>query len=894
MHYATAKVAFAVYLYGLGKFAERARPEVPDETLQTHIRMYCPGKFADGKPSDIHTHKHAAYTALAWDILERHAPDLVCGEMYPFAGRQAGEDKTDSLLNASAMHHKPDTFLQWIIATAERVASGFEREEFERHNQTDGNQGLNPKSKTGKNHDQARLLTLFEQISLNGEERPSENAGLDYCYPLKPLSPEAIFPQWRDTAEPADNAQAQKAYRDLWQDFLHNLKRIPASHRSNWNLWLDHFDTLWQTYTQAIPAATAFGMKPEVSLYDHSKTTAALAAALWRWHEAEGKTDVDAVSALKSRSDWDEQKILLIQGDFFGIQNFIFASGSQTNKKAAKLLRGRSFQVSLFAELAALKVLRACALPPTSQILNAAGKFMIVAPNTAEVHEAVTKVRTEINQWFLQHSLGQVALGLATQPAACSDFVDKKRFKALLKQSFEVLEQAKLQRFNLTGAAPAMLNTDYEKGVCLYNQQLPGDEGEKNHAVSRLSQDQIDLGSELTRKERLMVLDGADEVSDGVHTRKLKLPIFGFTVAFTEEQDISGKFGNQARAGSLLRFWDFSLPQNIRDTLWHGYARRYINAYVPHFSEVDECPCNKYAPVKDTEDAEEVREGSPKTFSHLACEERHTENGDTFAGKVAIAALKGDVDNLGNIFQQGLSEPTFAKMAALSRQMNHFFSLWLPAYCAECYPNTYTVFAGGDDFFLIGPWLQTQKLAADMRMRFADYVAGNSGITFSAGIAVTKPGLPVGKLSAYAEEALEAAKAYPENKQEAAKGYGSKNSICLYGQTVSWQQWGDIQTAFERIGRLREDYGLSTGFIYNMLQFSEQAEAEKSGNIAAGMWRSRFAYRIRRHVNDSKNMTDKNNGYARLTEAFYQNGIGKLGAKYRIPLFNHFYLLRAK
>ena len=894
MHYATAKVAFAVYLYGLGKFAERARPEVPDETLQTYIRMYCPGKFADGKPSDIHTHKHAAYTALAWDILERHAPDLVRGDMYPFAGRQAGEDKTDSLLNASAMHHKPDTFLQWIIATAERVASGFEREEFERHNQTDGNQGLNPKSKTGKNHDQARLLTLFEQISLNGEERPSENAGLDYCYPLKPLSPEAIFPQWRDTAEPADNAQAQKAYRDLWQDFLHNLKRIPASHRSNWNLWLDHFDTLWQTYTQAIPAATAFGMKPEVSLYDHSKTTAALAAALWRWHEAEGKTDVDAVSALKSRSDWDEQKILLIQGDFFGIQNFIFASGSQTNKKAAKLLRGRSFQVSLFAELAALKVLRACALPPTSQILNAAGKFMIVAPNTAEVHEAVTKVRTEINQWFLQHSLGQVALGLATQPAACSDFVDKKRFKALVKQSFEVLEQAKLQRFNLTGAAPAVLNTDYEKGVCLYNQQLPGDEGEKNHAVSRLSQDQIDLGSELTRKERLMVLDGADEVSDGVHTRKLKLPIFGFTVAFTEEEDISGKFGEQAKAGSLWRFWDFSLPQNLTESVWHGYARRYINAYVPHFREGDEWLDKKYTPVKDAEDEEEVRKGHPKTFNHLACEERHTEDGETFVGKVAIAALKGDVDNLGTIFQQGLSAPTFAKMAALSRQMNHFFSLWLPAYCAECYPNTYTVFAGGDDFFLIGPWLQTQKLAAEMREQFRRYVAENAAITFSAGIAVIKPGLPPGKLSAYAEEALEAAKAYPANENEKRKQLGSKNSVCVYGQVVSWQQWSGIQEAFERIGRLKEAYGLSTGFVYSMLQFCEQAEAEKGGDINAGMWRSRFAYRTRRFVNDSKSITDKNNGYAQLTEAFYQNGIEKLGAKYRIPLFNHFYLLRAK
>ncbi len=888
-YYATAKVAFAAYLHDLGKFAERARLEVPDETLQTHIQMYCPVKFADGKPTNIPTHKHAAYTALAWDILEKNAPDLVCGDMYPFAGRQAGEDKTDSLLNASAMHHKPDTFLQWIIATADRVASGFEREEFERYNQTDSSRDLNPQRKTGKNHYQARLLTLFEQISLNGETRPSENAEIDYCYPLQPLSPEAVFPQQRETAEPADNTSAQKEYRALWEGFLQGLESIPASHRSNWNLWLDHFDTLWQSYTQAIPSATAFGVKPEVSLYDHSKTTAALAAALWRWHEAAAQTDTAAAQALKTRSDWDTPKILLIQGDFFGIQNFIFASGSQTNKKAAKLLRGRSFQVSLFAELAALKVLQACGLPPTSQILNAAGKFMIVAPNTDDVQKAVAQVRTEMNEWFLQHSFGQVALGLATQAASCNDFIDKKRFKALIKQSFEVLEQAKLQRFDLTGAADTVLNTDYEKGVCLYNQQLPGEEGEKNHAVSRLSQDQIYLGSELTRKTRLMVLDNGDHVSDGIHTRKLKLPVFGFTVAFTEEEDISGKFGEQAKSGSLLRFWGFSLPQNTRDSVWHGYARRYINAYVPHFRESDEWLDKKYAPVKDAEDEEEVREGSPKTFNHLACEERHTENGETFVGKVAIAALKGDVDNLGTIFQQGLSEPTFAKMAALSRQMNHFFSLWLPAFCAEKYPDTYTVFAGGDDFFLIGPWLQTQKLAADMHTRFADYVAHNSGITFSAGIAVTKPGLPVGKLSAYAEEALEAAKAN-EHK------HGKKNSISIYGQNVAWPEWQNIQTASERITDLKADYGLSTGFVYSMLQFCEQAEAANKGNIAAGMWRSRFAYRTRRFVNDNKQIDKaaKNNAYAQLTEAFYQNGVEKLGAKYRIPLFNHFYLLRAK
>ncbi|WP_312266873.1 type III-A CRISPR-associated protein Cas10/Csm1 [Neisseria sp.] len=889
---ATAKVAFAAYLHDLGKFAERARLDVPDDKLQTHVQLYCPRLFVDGKPSQQYTHKHAAYTALAWDVLEKHVPDLVCGDMYPFADRAQGADKTDSLLNASAMHHKPETFLQWIIATADRVASGFERETFERYNQSDDTAPANGNRQTGKNHYQARLLTLFEQIAVHRQAKSLGNADLDYCYPLKALSPASIFPQKRETGEPGDNQRAQAEYQDLWQKFLQALEDIPASHRQNWDLWLDHFDTLWQTHTHAIPAATAFGVKPEVSLYDHSKTTAALAAALWRWHEANGQTGDEAAQALKSRSDWDEQKILLIQGDFFGIQNFIFASGSQTNKRAAKLLRGRSFQVSLFAELAALKVLRACGLPSVSQILNAAGKFMIVAPNTADVRAAVDAVKAEINDWFIRHSFGQVAMGLSVQAASCNDFTDKERFAALVKQSFAVLEQAKLQRFNLTAGAPAVLNADYGQcaagSVCSYNQQLPAEIEADGRAAARLSQDQITLGNLLAKQNRILVLEKDDQVHSGGNTVKLRLPVFGLYIAFTAEEDISGKFGTQAADGTLWRFWDFSLPKRLGDSVWNGYARRYINAYVPHFSEADEWLDQKYSPVRDEDDQTEIEAGQPKPFNHLACEDRTSKDGQQFIGKVAIAALKGDVDNLGTIFQKGLQAPTFAKMAALSRQMNHFFSLWLPAYCAEHYPNTYTVFAGGDDFFLIGPWLQTQKLAADMREAFGRYVAGNEEISFSAGIYITKPGLPLGGLSVGAEEALDAAKGVSHPQ------YGQKNSLCVYGTSVSWHEWPAIEAAAARIGELKQDYALSTGFIYDMLQFCAAAGRERNGDIAAGMWRSRLAYRIRRYVNDNKKISSKNNAYTQLTEAFYQNGIERLEAKYRIPLFNHFYLLRAK
>ncbi|WP_274571303.1 type III-A CRISPR-associated protein Cas10/Csm1 [Neisseria leonii] len=882
---ATARVAFAAYLHDLGKFAERARLEVPEDKLQTHVQLYC---SREGKPGRQYTHKHAAYTALAWDVLGQQIPDLVHGNMYPFADRAAGGDQTDSLLNVSAMCHTPETFLQGIIATADRVASGFDRETFEHYSHSNDSALNTGGRQTGKNHYQVRLLSLFEQITLHPTARSLDHAGLDYCYPLKALSPKSVFPRRRDEVEPGDNERARAEYRDLWQGFLQALQAIPASHRQNWDLWLDHFDTLWQTYTHAIPAATAFGVKPEVSLYDHSKTTAALAAALWRWHEAEGQTGDAAAQTLKNRSDWGVQKILLIQGDFFGIQNFIFASGSQTNKRAAKLLRGRSFQVSLFAELAALKVLRACHLPPVSQILNAAGKFMIVAPNTAEVRTAVEAVKREINDWFIAHSFGQVGMGLSVQAASCHDFVEKLRFAELVKQSFAVLEQAKLQRFDLTAAAPAVLNADYSSGVCSYNRQLPAEMETEGVAAARLSQDQITLGSLLTRQNRILVLPEGGKVHAGVHTVKLHLPVFGLHIAFTAEEDTSGKFGRLAADGSLWRCWDFSLPETVNGSVWHGYARRYINAYVPHFADNDEWLMQKYSPVQEDIGQETVKAAEPKTFNHLACEDRTSEDGQHFVGKVAIAALKGDVDNLGTIFQQGLQAPTFAKMAALSRQMNHFFSLWLPAYCAEHYPNIYTVFAGGDDFFLIGPWLQTQKLAAAMRQAFGHYVAGNAQISFSAGISITKPGLPLGRLAAGAEEALDAAKSFVHRQ------YGQKNSICVYSTGVSWHEWPEIEAAAGRIGELKEAYGLSSGFIYDMLQFCRAAGEERKGNIAAGMWRSRLAYRIRRYVNDNKCISSKNNAYAQLTEAFYQNGIERLEAKYRIPLFNHFYLLRAK
>ncbi|WP_182583111.1 type III-A CRISPR-associated protein Cas10/Csm1 [Thiospirillum jenense] len=831
----SCRMALAALLHDVGKFAERAGITSDPATLETHLQLY-----ARRQPAGWYSHRHAAHTGLAIDALEPYLPPLVGRDMTPFAAWKE-RNADDSLINAAALHHKPTTFLQWMIATADRIASGFERETFDKYN--DGEE----KTATKRTHITARQLTLFEQIRLaDGSEIPPSpplsKGGLTKRYPLRPLSPLTIFPVAATAVEGDKPAPAQAEYRQLWDQFMAALQTIPAAHRQRLDLWLDHFETLWLTFTHAIPSATAFNVKPDVSLYDHSKAVAALAVALWRYHHERGDDPATVAAAQVKRGDWNEQKLLLVQGDLFGIQEFIFASGGETNRRAAKLLRGRSFYVGLLTECAAMRVLDALGLPATSQIINAAGKFLIVAPNTAATVAALTQVRADINRWFLDHSYGQCGVGLAWLPAACDDFVSgdtttgHSRFRDLMKRLFAQLEIAKAQRFDLCAdsAAPALFSEfldsfDNQRGVCQIDGRSPAvthlTESGREIQLGQMAVDQINLGNWLTSDERLLVS------RQPIVAHTLAIDVFGYRIGLTGAEDDSGRFGPEVTRGNLLRAWDFSLPaDNGERPLWNGYARRAINAYIPRFdgSEVGEAWFAEKYGATDPDEPFDAGHGEPKTFNHLACEDRHLDQDNRWVGITALMTLKGDVDNLGQIFQRGLDKPTFAKMAALSRQMNAFFAIYLPWRCSTQYHNAYTVFAGGDDFFLIGPWRAQMELARDLRTAFRRYVADNPEIHFSAGLSLTKSNVPVRQLAELAEHALEAAKSRCPPKQDLTGAPPAavqmkcppKDSVTAFGQTVAWTTFDQLDRARERLeqhliadGYQNGDYGTVHGIV---------------------------------------------------------------------------------
>ncbi len=895
---AGCRVALAGLVHDLGKLGERAGLTVDAATLEKNVHQYSPYHQTHAKDRGWFSHKHAAYTALAFDQIEVWLP-RVRGEVEttPF-----GAVVDDSLINAAARHHRPETYLQWLIATADRVASGFERSEFDHYNAVEQEQ-----TSTRKNHYTARLLTLFEQIRLEGGKEP---AAFRYRYRLQPMTPAALFPVAADGYEPDDQARARQEYARLWDGFTTALAQIPAAHRDALPLWLDHFETLWACYASAIPSATAFNTKPDVSLYDHSKAVAALATALWRYHHDQGHDPETVRRALAERADWDEPKFLLVQGDCFGIQEFIFATGGETQKRAAKLLRGRSFYVSLLSECAALRVLEALDLPGTSQIINAAGKFRIVAPNTPETRENLSRVQDELNDWFLKYAWGQSGIGLVWEPASCCDFLKGaggiRPFAALIKRLFQRLEDIKLRRFELCGPqSPAPLFAGYLEqfsahGECKVDGRSPATRRIADEVwVSDLAADQMAIGRLLTQRDRVLI---THEPLTGKGLKALTTPIFGYCVSFTDEGGETGWFGPEARSGNLRRCWEISMPETLDQPLWQGCARRAINGYIPRFEEDNAWESDKYWPVGSETDFD-PHPGEPKTLNHLACEDRRLDEQQRWIGVPALMALKGDVDNLGTIFQQGLAEPTFAREAALSRQLHAFFSVYLPALCRSeaRFRNTYTVFAGGDDFFLIGPWHSQIQLAARMREEFQRYVAGNPGITFSAGLAMTKPGLPVRALGELAEEALDRAKGHEPDDRLAPV---LKNAVSCFGQTVGWNALTELLKNRDELERLAGELKLSTGYLYGLLHLVDMAENLRSGitnqrgkrriKPENALWHSRFVYRTRRLLERQKGMDDaeRRRRQQEIAAIIAGGGIEKFAGAYKIALFAYLYQQR--
>ena len=155
------------------------------------------------------------------------------------------------------------------------------------------------------------------------------------------------------------------------------------------------------------------------------------------------------------------------------------------------------------------------------------------------------------------------------------------------------------------------------------------------------------------------------------------------------------------------------------------------------------------------------RGSEPLTFEEIAAQAR---------GVPLLAVLKADVDDMGLRLAEAASVGE-TQLKELSYALHEFFRVELQDMIKREWPSMYTIYAGGDDLLLVGPWNLVLDFAGAVVERFqAGPVQQYTALTLSAGLALSLYRAPVRHAVETAETLLESAKDSPGKDRCAALG----------------------------------------------------------------------------------------------------------------------------
>ena len=781
-------VVLAAFLHDIGKFLQRGSFSWLKDRVKHPERS---GEFI-GAFQDLFT--EVADVALLRTLVEHHHEHPSFGD---FTVQKVGRDR--------------DRALAYLVSEADNLSSA------ERGEAADEYQDF----KT------TPLAPVFGRVKL--EEKGKATPLRYHARPLgDPASLGAIFPEAFPEFAPGEMNSLLKGFGEEFNGLSKGVSR------TEFDSLLTHLMGILHKYTWCVPSNTQ-EPQPDVSLYDHLKTTAAIAACLYRYHEAEGTLDEKHVKA-------NAKKFLMVVGDLSGIQSYIFNIATAGAGGVARRLRARSLFIQLITEVAAHRILRDSDLPLTNMVMQSGGKFYLLLPNMDETKETVKKVQQEIDEWLLKEMNGEVALNLAMVNFGHEGFkpesVKGGGFGRLLGEINSRLQTRKRQSFKESlQSSGAWEEHEFLRPItfegekpCRSCGKFPGHfSGGEEKLCGRCQRD-TDWGRLIPSAKYIAFF--ADETSGD-------LPILG-TSASLWNKPVSG-----VSPYLVLKLNDLDMGDLYR----YAALPRYLANHIPRAKDFE---CDKCRISGTCEERREKGETDPATFQCLAAYSN---------GRPLLGFLKADVDNLGKIFTFGLkrdkaddegrSYDTISRLTTMSRMLDLFFSGWVEHLTRDEFKHCYTIFSGGDDLFLVGPWDEILSLVERVRDDFARYT-GNPEITLSAGVFINKDRFPVSRAAAETDDAVEGAK------------QGGRNAVTVLGQPLSWTEWVCARNEWKRLAQSEED--VSSGFLYNLLRYAEMwKDYKKRGNVLGLRFQPLLAYDVGRNI-DRRKSPQLNNWAERLLQ----------------------------
>ncbi len=765
-------VVLGALLHDVGKFMQRAELEKEFPEIKENYDEFCPTGDS-GRPAYL----HAAHTAF---FIERFIPDGLF-------------DKTE-LYNA-ARHHKNPT--GDIYKEADRLSSGSEREK--------GTKDIGDRD----NYKKSRMHSVLEYMTIASNNMTTPG----YRYELDPLDDnvENCFPTKLNFLNPCEGEKIVNSYRRLWDGFIKDLEIIDAS---NMNNFVISILSLLEKYTWCIPSSTVD--RPDISLFDHSKTTAAIASTLYLYHSAAGDLDTARISLAD-----ETKKFTLLAGDISGIQRYIFDIKNVGVGGTAKMLRARSFFLSVLSDIAAHKLLHEFDLTVSNLIISSGGKFYLLLPYI-KGSSIMEDMKLVFDSWCVNNLNGEVAVNIASVDFSCKELL---HFDVLFKKVNIKLQEQKSSPFKSYLVEEREwkesnfifddVGFEDEESLCASCRKFSGIKRQDQDVVlCEHCNNDVKLGRQLTKAVRIQLF----------HDTAGKFNVFDYSFSVLLEKE---KVSKDAYMIYQINDWSFKgKPTALRP--------KYFANHVPVF---DEALC-RYCDKHDCKEKEYATAGNPKFFTCLAHASR---------GQKALGVLKADVDNLGLIFIDGFrfEEKAISRVTTLSRQLDFFFTGRLDSLLRQEFQDVYTVYAGGDDILVLGPWSQVLKLGVRLREEFTEYCCGNPDFTLSAGMTVCKPRLPIYAAIDSADGLLEKAK-----HQSALGEDNPKDQLAVLGDSFKWGKAKSLLNEAEKLAGWQEEKKISMGFVRLLLSCAEMYRYFRlTGETRRLRFAPLLAYSITRNIN---------------------------------------------
>jgi CRISPR-associated protein Csm1 len=761
----------------------------------------------------------------------------------------------------------PENHPAFIVCEADNIASGTDRREIDENNSKNFQRDMPLHS----------VFNLLGNTDLSAKDRfahhlkiPDEKCNINYpVVSGKVKAPHSVY---------------QTVVKPLLHEISKAVNNKIITGEIN-NLVL----RILEKYCIFIPSSTHAGQMPDISLFDHSKITAAVGSSMYSYiKEEKNSEDFKHWCSSNKRKD---NFFLMVSGDLSGIQDFIFTISS---KRAMKSLRTRSFYLDILLEHIADEILEALDLSRANLLYTGGGHFYMLLPNTEKAIKTIDMAKEKVNSWFLGRFGTSLYLAIAHHQCSPADLMDKEHTGSsteVFRELASSLSVEKLRRYN-----PAQLKS------------IMDPDSELNRTIDNTRECVSCRTSGIPAGGSFTISDDEDEricpICHSFAKAGKDLLRKDLVLAVTEKNHLKGDFLDLPSIDENCRYLNFSSYDQLRTT-----TDKIRRAYSKNETSLTDYPSIN---LWMGDYMIESEDGDLITFEEMEAKS---------CGIRRLAAMRADVDNLGSVFSGGLDKKyaTLSRYAALSRNLSMFFKWYINKFCkgdlsgegtvspenfrldpfTSLRPdykgrNMAIVYSGGDDVFVVGAWNDVMEFALDLKHAFELFTCEK--LTFSAGIGFFGRSFPVSQMAKLTGDLEKQAKNNPGKnsvslfgKDKTVNPTSSADNSGITGHTYSWEEFENgvfdkvkfFLKYFNITERDKNKLTVSKAFLYRLLKLLE------SGSDKSGMNIAKLAYNLARVEQAAR---DKNNGdssdYGLLKNSIYNWAIDRTEAKALITAVN--------